>query len=576
MVKLAIALAAAIVLTACPSPTPALQHTAETFRTHALHSLPPNSTAVDIATDAHGNTYVCGTSYPTRAHDASPQLFVARLAPDATLVWWTAPFNLSSRAAAITLHDRRLFVAASAVFPHDRLPDAVVLALHSATGMPAWQAPRRFGGRGADAVRALLVDPSASPPTLYVAGHVSGRIFDDGNSTMDGLVHSAAPVFHRHFPPDRSDTADAFVLSLNVRNGHVVAAVQLPLNHPNSADALALHADSLFVAVNTGDVFSLCQGDVESRAAVYEFRTPDLTYSRVRLHAPAHRKGEQFVSLALDGLDALYVGACRQEQHGVMAELRKFELPSRQGVWYHSLGVLPSFQRLCVRLAPYSRNILVSGFVGRELKKRGEQTSTFLELPFWMFDSRGFRVMAWTRGVQVAKRLVGISAFVVGLNDDVSFAGGWKEGEHGLWIPSVGSFGVPDVTHLSEVDTISGVGSAQSLVLLMRQTYQQVSPTAMSIIAVTFLIFALVGLFVFMFWRFSCIPQFGLTKSGSFVSDHEDAEAQVMLFNRSTIKRRFDSRRRAASMAVGQGAGGFFSQKFNRTLSEPGGSATPM
>lgn len=529
----------------------ALKASSETFHTYALTALPINTTTSGVATDTENNVYICG--FVERSFDnLSVTLFVAKLSSAADLLWIAEPFNFTSRATALAVYAGRVFVSGSAIFPLDARTDAIVFSVDAATGADAWPQPCRIGLSGDDDARALVVDAGVSPAVVHVAGRVQGRVFsNDPFKTEDTTNHA--------IPEDLEDAGDAFVASVEILAGAVVAAVQLPLARVNAADALALYGRTLLVAVNTGDdnntVPVQCRAHPNSRSAIYAFTLPNLSGERLRLRTSTSDDSDgqharaTHISILEPGVlgdAAVYIGLCRLRNGSACAGLQRIDLSSHLISWYVDLGGVPPRQRLSVSVVPTSGAVLVSGHAGAHLAKLGSRATWLLQLPLAAYSPRGLRLAVWVRNVVVPHRVITTTAVTVSADDTLIYTGAWRN-NMSIWFPAIGNFCFPNLRRAIAFDDNAPSPVPADFVpasTSMRTSGDSGAPKRPSaaVIAVVCVVISSAAVFVALVcYRATCLPHDTMLLHKNTWYDYEpgvDGMDDIDLYNRTIVNER--------------------------------------
>lgn len=186
-------------------------------------------------------------------------------------------------------------------------PDAVLVKL-APDGTEAWASALQIGGTGADDCRALAVDADAG--WVWAAGATASMLF---SRTSGAAALGNAPP-----PPGRSDYWVAKAAASGLLP-ELVAGVQRGAERSNSADAIALSGDRLYVAANTYDEVLGGGGGGVAMLHVYSAATLELISSSV-VPAPGSVRGEgagapasspqglYLTALAVDRAHAVYMG----------------------------------------------------------------------------------------------------------------------------------------------------------------------------------------------------------------------------------------------------------------------------
>lgn len=186
-------------------------------------------------------------------------------------------------------------------------PDAVLVKL-APDGTEAWASALQIGGAGADDCRALAMDADAG--WVWAAGSTASMLF---SRTSGASALGDAPP-----PAGRSNYWVAKAASSGLLP-ELVAGVQRGAERANSADAIALSGDRLYVLANTyNDVFGEGRGGVAMlhiyAAATLEFLSSTAAPAPggdggVAAGAPASDlRGLYLTALAVDHSHAAYVG----------------------------------------------------------------------------------------------------------------------------------------------------------------------------------------------------------------------------------------------------------------------------
>lgn len=186
-------------------------------------------------------------------------------------------------------------------------PDAVLIKL-APDGTEAWATALQIGGPGADDCRAVAIDADAG--WVWAAGSTASMLFS--------RTSGAASLANTPPPAGRSDYWVAKAAASGLLP-ELVAGVQRGAERANSADAIALSGDHLYVVGNTYDG-ALGEGDAGvAMLHVFSAATLELLSSTaapapggdggVAAGAPASDpRGLYLTALAVDHAHAAYVG----------------------------------------------------------------------------------------------------------------------------------------------------------------------------------------------------------------------------------------------------------------------------
>lgn len=420
--------------------------------------------------------------HPRQLPLARPAVFVARITPAGNVAWLrTVPSAGSDSVSAILLHADHVFVvgtSTAAISGANRTTaegtPSVFVAKMTMLGRDAWGKPLMFGSGGVDSVSAVAVDSTRYFPHLYVSGSVGGQAFPtakrdeldahaqdgggadevittaraEGNeSAVDVQVEMGEEWRQRRRSRLRGVESDLFVAKIDPRSGNLEAAVQLPLDGDNSADALALHDGVVYAAVNSYDA---ARFDPTGSTALYAFRADDLAYHAVHLPAAYNRPGEYVQSMAGDRAGNLYLAGFALRGHQMedgKFVLRKYVAGDGVVEWEKTLGNHTKVEpRLSVAVGRTSGNVFVSGHTAGVYQNHDGHGGELLCLPLTVFSPDGRKLMSWDRTSPYPAGYEEISALTLDKDENVVYAGKWLDPSDELYDATVGSFGASSYT----------------------------------------------------------------------------------------------------------------------------------
>lgn len=339
---------------------------------------------------------------------------------------------------------------------------SVFVAKVTLDGRYAWKAPLVFGSGGHDAVSTLVLDTTTPRPQLFVAGSVGGNAFPvaqrnvpdvtavgqansdtGGSSGADGSysegVHAMAQFHAMRMVEGRKDL-DLFIAKVDVRSG-ALEAVQLPLERDNSAEAVAVHGDRVFVAVNS---YVAAPFDPEGTSALYEFDARNLKFRAV--HLPNESARGAFVhTIAADASGGVYLGGFCMRGHRIMDgfyTLKKYA--SERGVveWEKVLGNFSKVEpQVSLAIGKRSGNVYVAGHATGLYRSEDDAELELIRLPVTVFSAQGREVVSWERTSPFPEGYEEIAQIVLDEDENVVYTGRWLNPEDGMYDATVGSFG---------------------------------------------------------------------------------------------------------------------------------------
>lgn len=367
---------------------------------------------------------------------------------------------------------------------------SVFVAKITKSGTAAWKKPLMFGSGGVDTVSAVAVDSTRYFPHLYVSGSVGGQAFptakrDDldahaqdgggtdavittvrakGNeSTVDVQAEIAKEARRRRGSRPRGVESDLFVAKIDPRSGKLEAAVQLPLDRDNSADALAVHDGVVYAGVNS---FDAAPFDPTGSVALYAFRADDLAYHAVHLPAAYNRPGEYVQSMAADGGGNVYLAGFALRGHRMedgKFVLRKYAAGDGVVEWEKTLGNHTKVEpRLSIAVGRSSGNVFVAGHTAGLYQNQDGHGGELLRLPLTMFSPDGRELMSWDRTSPFPVGYEEISALALDKDENVVYAGKWLNPSDELYDATIGSFGASSFTARTANDGASAPAPVSS------------------------------------------------------------------------------------------------------------------
>lgn len=339
---------------------------------------------------------------------------------------------------------------------------SVFIAKLTLDGRYAWKAPLVFGSAGHDAVSTLALDAATSRAQLFVAGSVGGDAFPvaqravpdvtaveqtngyavgsggvNGNNSEG--VHAMAQFHAIRMAKGRKDL-DLFVAKVDVKSG-ALEAVQLPLERDNSADAVAVYGDRVFVVVNS---YVAAPFDPDGNSGLFEFDARNLTFRAV--HLPNESARGVFVhSIAVDVNGGLYLGGFCMRGH-TMADgfytLRKYG--SERGVveWEKVIGNFSKVEpQVSLAVGKRSGNVYVVGHATGLYRNEDDAELELVRLPVTVFSAQGREVVSWERTSSFPDGYEEIAHLVLDENENILYTGRWLNPGEGMYDATVGSFG---------------------------------------------------------------------------------------------------------------------------------------
>lgn len=521
------------------------QPATETFRTHALSSLPTNATIAALTVDNDGNLFIAGQLMQN--HSKAPAIFVAKLSPDPNIEWFTLPFNdsaVSFAPASNLIHDgRTLVVAGAAILSASQspvVPVAVAAALSVHTGAHVWSTPLRLSSQGSCAIHTLIHNHRK----LYVAGHLTGSIlYTQPNSSAAPSSPPPAQQFE-----DKETDKDAFVAIIDIETGSIHRVLQLPLNLDNSADALIFVDDILYVAVNSGPGTAGCATHQDSRTSIFTIHPNNFSFHPLRFSDTSRTTAYHIVSLVTSGdqsqSPSLTIVSCGiTPKMNSVASISHVDLAQHRIVWRETLGQVPPGARVsAVSLKPY---VLVSGFVeGARMFRRGAENQLWaIRQPLRLFDSLGISTHSWNH-VSIVPHAVSTICCLHVVDNLVIYAGGWKEWFD--WKPAVGWFVLPTIESIkSQSSAQRPLGPAQAVSYMPQTQYRALSslpsPVGAEFIMAALLTTVCLGAAICLVYRMGTCTGFSSRSNAAHDPLDYDSEtdAEILLYKRDNVFRRY-------------------------------------
>lgn len=289
--------------------------------------------------------------------------------------------------------------------------------------------------------------------------HVLGNAGEGGNYSEG--VHPMAQFRIIRLAEGRRDL-DLFVARVDVVSG-ALEAVQLPLERDNSADAVAVYGDKVFVAVNS---YVAAPFDPEGTSALFEFGARDLKFRAV--HLPNEGSRGVFVhDIAVDAEGGLYLGGfCLRGHHMVDGFYTLKKYASKRGVveWEKELGNFSKVEpRMSLTVGKRSGNVYVAGHATGLYKSEDDGGLELIRLPVTVFSTQGREVVSWERTSSFPQGFEEIAQIAVDDDENVVYTGRWLNPANGMYDATVGSFGAGSFTAKAiESDIDVGIGNGKA------------------------------------------------------------------------------------------------------------------